>query len=111
LRGDGELRATIRTYYGARSAMLMLFVGILFGLALGTSLVRKAFLIGGPQRWILAAGAAGIAFLIPVLVAFTGARVVHLFSRSCRKKPIQANEIRVVRVGRPAAQSGSSARR
>src|SRR5262244_3723603 len=36
LRGDGELRATIRTYYGARSAMLMLFVGILFGLALGT---------------------------------------------------------------------------
>ena len=53
LRGDGELRVTIRTYYGARSAMLMLFQGILFGLAFGIALLRKASSLHGPARWAM----------------------------------------------------------
>ncbi len=97
LKGDGDLRATIRTYYGARSAMLMLFVSILFGLALGLALVRTASSFSGWQRWCLGAGAGVAAAAIPVAAAFIGAAVVHRFSRSCRKRPLRADEIRVVR--------------
>src|SRR5687768_18478885 len=57
LRGDGELRVTIRTYYGARSAMLMLFQGILFGLAFAVALIRKATSLEGGARWALIAAA------------------------------------------------------
>src|SRR6185295_7970839 len=59
LRGDTELKSTIRTYYGARSAMLMLFVSILFGLAFGVALLRKAFSLDGPARWGLLVAAVG----------------------------------------------------
>ena len=58
LRGDGDLRATIRTYYGARSAMLLQFVGILFGLAFAVALARKSFALVGGARWGMAALAA-----------------------------------------------------
>jgi len=102
LRGDTELKSTIRTYYGARSAMLMLFVGILFGLAFGVALLRKAFAMEGPARWALTAAAVGAAVLIPVGTAFVGARVVHLFSRSCRTRPLHARELRAVRRGQSA---------
>jgi len=99
LRGDADLRVTIRTYYGARSAMLMLFVAILFGLGLGLALMRKASLLSGPSRWMAVGGALLIGVLVPAAVAFGGARVVHLFSRSCRRKPLEARDIRVVRKG------------
>ena len=102
LRGDTELKSTIRTYYGARSAMLMLFVGILFGLAFGVALLRKAFAMEGPARWALTAAAVGAAVLIPVGTAFVGARVVHLFSKSCRTRPLHARELRAVRRGQSA---------
>jgi hypothetical protein len=96
LRSDGELKVTIRTYYGARSAMLMLFVGILFGMAFAVAMLRKASSVEGSDRWpwFLAAGV----FLmgLPSLTAFVGARVVHLFS-SCRRRPLQARDLRVVR--------------
>jgi len=99
LRGDGELRTTIRTYYGARSAMLMQFISILFGLAAGFALWRKAFSLAGLPRWSLAFGAALAAVFIPVATAFIGASVVHRFSRSCRNKPLRAADIRVARRG------------
>ena len=97
LKSDGELRSTIRTYYGARSAMLMVFIGILFGLAVGLVLLRAASSLSGWQRWSLGAGAGVAAAAIPIATAFIGAAVVHRFSKSCRKKPLRADEIRVVR--------------
>lgn len=101
LKSDGELRSTIRTYYGARSAMLMLFVGILFGLAVGLILLRAASMLSGWQRWSLGAGAGVAAAAIPVATAFIGAAVVHRFSKSCRKRPLRASEIRIVRRAPP----------
>jgi hypothetical protein len=103
LRGDGELRVTIRTYYGARSAMLMLFVAILFGMAFGVALLRKAFSLDGSARWALTGLAAFCAVFIPVTTAFVGARLVHRFSKSCRKKPLRAMDLRVVRRGQNLA--------
>jgi hypothetical protein len=103
LKGDGELRTTIRTYYGARSAMLMQFVGILFGLAFGVALVRKAFMLEGGARVAVFAAAAGFAVGLPLLVTFVGARVVHRFSKSCRSKPLNARDLRVVRRGQDFA--------
>ena len=100
LRDDHELRTTIRTYYGARSAMLMLFVGILFGLAVALVLLREASGLAGWSRWTIAAGAALAAAVIPIATMFIGASVVHRFSKSCRKKPLQPGDIRVRR--RPA---------
>jgi hypothetical protein len=95
LRGDGELRTTIRTYYGARSAMLMLFVGILFGLAFAVALIRKATSLEGPGRWALFVAAPLLAIALPTVTAFVGARVVHAFSKSCRRRPLHARELRV----------------
>lgn len=97
LKGDGELRVTIRTYYGARSAMLMQFVGILFGLAFGVAFARKAFTLEGGARWAMASAGVAIAVLLPLVTTFIGARLVHRFSKSCRKRPLQAGELRVVR--------------
>jgi hypothetical protein len=97
LKSDGELRSTIRTYYGARSAMLMLFVGILSGLATGLVLLRVASSFSGWQRWSLGAGAGVAAAAIPIATAFIGAAVVHRFSKSCRKRPLRAGEIRILR--------------
>jgi hypothetical protein len=103
LRGDTELKSTIRTYYGARSAMLMLFVAILFGMAFGVALLRKAFSLEGPARWALFAGSAGAAVLLPLATTFIGARVVHLFSKSCRTRPLHARDLRAVRRGQSTA--------
>lgn len=97
LRGDGELRVTLRTYYGARSAMLMLFVGILFGLAFGVALLRKASSLQGPAAIAVGVGAALFAVGLPFATTFVGARVVHHFSKSCRSRPLTARELRVVR--------------
>ena len=96
---DGELRSTIRTYYGARTAMLMLFQGILFGLALGVALFRKAWTMDGSGRVALFAAAAAVPVLLPAFTTLVGARLVHRFSKSCRRKPLQAMEVRVVRRG------------
>lgn len=97
LKSDAELRSTIRTYYGARSAMLMVFVAILFGLSVGLLLLRAASSLSGWQRYSVGAGAGIAAAAIPVATAFIGAAVVHRFSKSCRRKPIRPEEIRVVR--------------
>jgi len=103
LRADSDLRVTIRTYYGARSAMLMTFIGILLGLALSLALVRKAMSVSGLNRSLWAACAGCAALAVPITTAFAGARLVHLFSKSCRKKPLQARQLRVVRRGHHGA--------
>ena len=99
LRGDGELRATLRTYYGARSAMLLQFWFILFGLAFGAILLRKAWMVGGASGWGLGALGALTAIGLPLTSAFVGARLVHHFSKDCRRKPLRAADLRVVRRG------------
>ena len=103
LKGDGDLRVTIRTYYGARSAMLMLFQAILFGLAFGVALFRKAYTSTGNARWAFGAASIAAAVLIPAATAFIGAKLVHRFSKSCRNRPLQAKDIRVVRRGQNTA--------
>lgn len=103
LRGDNDLRTTIRTYYGARSAMLMLFVAILFGLAFGVALLRKASSLEGGARWGVGAAALLLAAGIPLATAFIGAKVVHRFSRACRTRPLHARELRAVRRGQDTA--------
>ncbi len=75
----------------------MLFVGILFGLAVGLVLLRAASSFSGWQRWLLGAGAGVAAAAIPVATAFVGAAVVHRFTKSCRRRPLRAEEIRIVR--------------
>ena len=99
LRGDGELRSTIRTYYGARSAMLMLFWSILFGLAFAVALARKAWFLEGSARWLVGGLAVVAAIGLPLTTTFVGARLVHRFSRSCRSRPLRIADIRVVRRG------------
>jgi hypothetical protein len=103
LRGDNDLRTTIRTYYGARSAMLMLFVSIKFGLAFGVVLLRKALSLYDAERWALVVVAVLVAVGIPVATTFIGAKVVHRFSRACRTRPLHARELRAVRRGQNAA--------
>ena len=97
LKGDGDLRLSLRTYYGARSAMLIQFWFILFGMAFGGLLLRKAFLERGAVRWGLAVAGVATAVALPLVAAFVGARLVHRYSRSCRNKPLQARDIRVMR--------------
>lgn len=97
LRGDSDLRVAIRTYYGARSAMLLQFVGILFGLAFALALARRSAALAGSARWGIAALAAVAAFAIPAATALIGAKLVHRFSKSCRRKPLRPSELPVVR--------------
>ncbi len=103
LHGDSDLRVTIRTYYGARSAMLLQFVGILFGLAVALALARKSAALAGSARWLMAALAGSAAVAIPAATAFIGAKLVHRFSKSCRRKPLRPSELRVVRRGQGAS--------
>jgi hypothetical protein len=103
LRGDSDLRVTIRTYYGARSAMLLQFIGILFGLAVALALARKSAALTGGARWGMAVLAGCAAVAIPAATAFIGAKLVHRFSKSCRRKPLRPSELRVVRRGQGAS--------
>lgn len=97
LRGDGELRTTLRTYYGARSAMLLMFWSILFGLAFGIAFVRKGFGLEGLPRVLFFGLGLAAALALPFASALLGTRLVHRFTKSCRRKPLQASDLRVVR--------------
>ncbi len=96
---EGELRTTIRTYYMARSAMQMLFFGILGGLTFAALFVRKALLVEGSLRWLMVALAVASIAGGPLLATSLGTRVVRLLTRSCRGRPIQLRDVRVVRNG------------
>jgi hypothetical protein len=98
---EGELRGTIRTYYMARSAMLMAFMGILGGLAFAALFFRKAMLSDGPTRWVMVGLAAGSVIAGPIASAALGTRVVRLLTRTCRGRPIQLQDVHVVRNAPP----------
>ena len=99
LRGDSDLRVSIRTYYGARSAMLMFFSAFLFSCALALALFRKALSLTGLARGAMMLAAGSALVLLPSAIAFIGARLVHRFSKACRRRPLQSADIRVVRSG------------
>jgi hypothetical protein len=88
-----DLQHTINTYYGARSAMLMLFFSILTGGASALWLARQAFVAPAGQRWIwLALGGAAL-LAIPALGLLGGALVVRLFG-VCRGRPPSLEDLR-----------------
>ncbi len=93
LRGS-ELQHTINTYYGARSAMLLLFAAMLVGGVAALAVARHGLLAPAAQRplWLAAAGAA---FLGAVALALlVGGRVVRLFSSVCRGRAPTIEDLR-----------------
>ncbi|HUB08292.1 MAG TPA: hypothetical protein VMB50_14895 [Myxococcales bacterium] len=87
-----ELQHTINTYYGARSAMLLLFLSILLGGAVAFGLARAAFAAPAGRSWWF--GAAGLALVgIPLAGLLGGARVVRWFS-VCRGHPPMLDDLR-----------------
>lgn len=94
---DKELASSIRTYYGARSGMLVAFWGILLGLVFALALGRKAMIAPGAHAllWWLAAAVCAVApFLAAVIL---GDRVVRRFAKGCLGRPLGPKDIRVVR--------------
>ncbi len=91
---ERELRHTINTYYGARSAMLLLFGGILAGALAAVVVARRAFLAppGARGAWLAAAALAFAGCVAAALLG--GSRVVHLFSRVCRVRPPTLEDLR-----------------
>ena len=98
-----EIEESEQTVAGARSAMLLLFQALLFGLAFGGALLRKAYTSSGGARWAFGLAALAAVVFIPTATAFIGARLVHRFSKSCRSRPLQARDLRVVRRGQDLA--------
>jgi hypothetical protein len=95
LRSRG-LQHTINTYYGARTAMLILFAGLMLGSVLAVLVARQALL--GPPGWRpvwLAVGAVALVGSV-VLALFVGSRVVHLFSAVCRGRPPTVEDLRAM---------------
>ncbi len=87
-----DLQHTINTYYGARSAMLLLFLSMLLGGAIAFGLARAAFALpGGRLPWFLAAGLALVG--IPLGGLLGGGRVVRWFS-VCRGQTQSIDDLR-----------------
>jgi len=96
---DKELAGSIRTYYGARTGMLVAFWGILVGLVLALALGRKAMIAPGGHAalwWTAAALAAIVPFAVAI---FLGDRVVRRFAKGCIGRPLGPQDIRVARHG------------
>jgi hypothetical protein len=98
---EGDLRGTIRTYYMARSAMQMLFLGILGGLAFAGLFTRKALLTTGPTRLVMIGLAAASVVGGPLVATILGTRIVRWLTKTCRGRPIQLRDVRVVRNTEP----------
>jgi hypothetical protein len=88
-----DLQHTINTYYGARSAMLVLFFSILVGGALAFWQLRQAFGATDGQRWIWLALAGSALVGIPAIGLLAGALVVRLFG-VCRGRPPSLEDLR-----------------
>jgi hypothetical protein len=88
-----DLQHTINTYYGARSAMLMLFISILVGGATALWLARQAFVASPGQRigWLALSGVSLLG--LPALGLLGGALVVRLFG-VCRGRPQSLEDLR-----------------
>ncbi|MHB1843432.1 MAG: hypothetical protein ACYCWW_01180 [Deltaproteobacteria bacterium] len=86
-----DLQHTINTYYGARSAMLLLFASLLLG-GLGALLLARQGVVRGPGwPWFVAAGLALVG--IPAVGLLAGAVVVRLFG-VCRGGPQTLDDLR-----------------
>ena len=95
---DKELAAAIRGYYGARSGMLVAFLGILLGMVFALALVRRGMVAVHGTPWFLAAA---ICALLPFAIAvYLGDRVVRRFSRGCSGRAPGPQDIRI---GRPTS--------
>lgn len=95
---DRVLARTLRTYYGARSAMLVLFFAILVALVVAVALFQKGFLTGGPAGAAFYALAAAIGIGLPVFTLFAGTRVVRRIARGCIGRRFDLSDVPVERV-------------
>jgi hypothetical protein len=88
-----DLQHTINTYYGARSAMLILFFSILLGGATAFWFVRQSSAASPAHRvvWLVLSGTALLG--IPVFGLLGGALVVRLFG-VCRGRPPSLEDLR-----------------
>jgi hypothetical protein len=91
---QAELQHTINTYYGARTAMLLLFGGMLFGGALALAVARRGFVAPVGQRWAWLAAAAACLLGLPTAAVYVGGRIVHLFSSVCRGRTPTLDDLR-----------------
>lgn len=92
---DKELASAIRGYYGARSGMLVVFLGILLGLVFALALVRKGMVAAHGAPWFVAAA---VCALLPFAIGvFLGDRVVRRFSRGCIGRAPGPQDIRIGR--------------
>jgi hypothetical protein len=89
---DKELASTIRGYYGARSGMLVAFLGILLGLVLALAFSRKAMVAHSPLLWVTAVVVGIVPFVVAVVV---GNRVVRRFSKGCLGRAPGPSDIRI----------------
>jgi hypothetical protein len=91
---QAELQHTINTYYGARTAMLLLFAGMLFGGAIAVAVLRRGFVAPPGQRWLWFAVAAACLLGLPAGAVYLGGRIVHLFSAVCRGRTPTLEDLR-----------------
>jgi hypothetical protein len=89
---DKELASAIRGYYGARSGMLVAFLGILLGLVFALALARKAAIAHSPFFAVLAVVAGVVPFAVSVLI---GNRIVRRFSKGCIGRAPGPSDIRI----------------
>ncbi len=94
---DKELAGSIRTYYGARSGMLVAFWGILLGLVFALALGRKAMIAPGAHAALWWAAAVLCALAPFALAVWLGDRVVRRFAKGCIGRPLGPADIRVAR--------------
>jgi hypothetical protein len=88
-----DLQHTINTYYGARSAMLILFFSILLGGAAAFWLVRQSS-VASPAHRVVWLSLGGTALLgVPLFGLLSGALVVRLFG-VCRGRPQSLEDLR-----------------
>ena len=92
---DKDLASAIRGYYGARSGMLVAFLGILLGMVFALALVRKGMVSPHGAFWY---AAAALCALLPFAIAvFLGDRLVRRFSRGCIGRAPGPQDIRIAR--------------
>jgi hypothetical protein len=91
---QAEIQHTINTYYGARTAMLLLFMGMLLGGATAVGLVRRGVVAPPGQRWAWFALGAACLLGLPTAAVYLGGRVVHLFSAVCRGRTPTLEDLR-----------------
>ena len=94
---DKELAGAIRSYYGARSGMLVAFWGILLGLVFALALGRKALIAPGAHAALWWGGAAICALVPFALAVWLGDRVVRRFAKGCIGRAPGPADIRVAR--------------